>query len=57
MFLVYNNPNIAFLLEGHFGETVDEKDLGVMIRKYLKASSQSIKVVKTANQVLGRIHQ
>ena len=33
----------------------NEKDLSVMIRKDLKASSQSIKIVKTANQILGMI--
>ena len=37
----YNNPNNTFLLGGHILETVDEeKDLGVMIRKDLKASSR-----------------
>ena len=37
-------------------ETVDEeKDLGVMIRKDLTASSPCINVAKTANQVLGMI--
>ena len=52
----YNNPNNIFLLGGHILETVDEeKDLGVMIRKDLKASSQCIKIVKTANQILGMI--
>ena len=36
----YNNPNNIFLLAGHILETVDEeKDLGVMIRKDLKASN------------------
>ena len=51
----YNNPNNIFLL-GHILETVDEeKDLGVMIRKDLKASSQRVKIVKTANQILGMI--
>ena len=45
----YNNPNKIFLLGGHILETVDEeKDLGVMIRKYLKASSQCVKIVQTA---------
>ena len=49
----YNNSNNIFLLGGHILETVDdEKDLGVMIRKDLKASSQCIKIVKTANQIL-----
>ena len=36
----YNNLNNIFLLGGHFLETVDEeKDVGVMIRKDLKACS------------------
>ena len=52
----YHISNNIFLLEGHILETVDvEKDLGVMIRKDLKASSQCVKIVKTANQILGMI--
>ena len=52
MHFEYNN----FLLGGHVLETVDEeKDLGVMIRKDLKASSQCVKIVKTANQILGMV--
>ena len=52
----YNNPNNIFLLGGHILETVDKKnDLDVMIRKDLKASSQCIKIVKTANQMLGMV--
>ena len=48
--------NNIFLLGGHILETVDEeKDLGVMIQKHLKASSQCVKIVKTANQILGMI--
>ena len=48
----YNNPNNIFLLGGHILETVDEEmALGVMIRKDFKASSQCIKIVKTANQI------
>ena len=43
----YNNPNNIFLLGGHILETVDEeKDLGVMIRKDLKASSPCVKELK-----------
>ena len=50
MHLGYNNPNNIFLLRGHILETVDEeKDLGVIIWKDLKASSQCVKIVKTAN--------
>ena len=52
-----NNPNNIFLLGGHTLETVEEKDWGVMIREDLKASSQYIKIVKTANQILGMINQ
>ena len=52
----YNNPNNIFLLGGHILETVyEEKDLGVMILRDLKVSSQCIKIVKTANQILGMI--
>ena len=52
----YNNPNNIFLLGGHILETVDvERDLGVMIRKDLKASSQCVKIVTTANQIFGMI--
>ena len=51
----YNNPNNIFLL-GHILETVnEEKDLSVMILKDLKASSQCVKIVKTANQILAMI--
>ena len=42
MHFAYNNPNNIFLL-GHILETVDEEnDLGVMIRKDLKASSVNV---------------
>ena len=34
---------------------VEEKDLGIIVRNDLKVSSQCVKVVKTANQVLGMI--
>ena len=56
MHFANNNPKNAFLLDGHILGTVDEeRDLGVMICNGLKASSQFIKVVKTANQLLGMI--
>ena len=49
----YNNANNIFLLGGHILETIDEeKDLGVMIGKDLKASSQCVKIVKAANHIL-----
>ena len=52
----YNNPNYIFRLVGNILETIDEeKVLGVMIRKDLKASSQCIKIVKTTNQILDTI--
>ena len=52
----YNNLNNIFILGGHILETADEgKDFGVMIRKDLKASSQCVKIVKTANQIVGMI--
>ena len=52
----YNNPNNIFLLGGHILETVDEeKDLGVMMWKDLKNSSQCVKIVKTENKILGMI--
>ena len=52
----YKNPNNIFLLGGHILKTVDEKkDLGVIIRKDLKASSQCVKIDKTANTILGII--
>ena len=45
MHFAYINPNNTLILEGHNLETVDEeKDLGVMIRKDLKASSQCVKI-------------
>ena len=51
----YNNPNNT-LLGDHILETVDEeKDLDVMIWKDLKAYSQCVKIVKTANQILDMI--
>ena len=56
MHFEYNNPNTIFLPGGHILETVDEeKDLGVMIRKDLKAFSQCVKIVTTANQLLDMI--
>ena len=52
----YNNPNNIFLLGGHILETVDEEnDLGVMLRNDLKDSSHCIKIVKTANKIVGMI--
>ena len=54
----YNNPNNIFLLGVHILRTVDEeKDFGVVIRKDLKASRQCVKIVKTANQILGMINR
>ena len=48
----FNNHNNIFILGGHILDTVDEeKNLGVMFLKDLKASSQCIKIVKTANQI------
>ena len=56
MYFRYNNLNNIFLLESHILETVDEeKDLGVMIWKDLKASSQCVKIIKAANQISGMI--
>ena len=53
MHFEHNNPNNIFLLGGHILETVDEeKYLCLMIRKDLKASSQCVQIVKTANQIL-----
>ena len=52
----YNNPQNTFLLGGHILDTVvGERDLGIIERNDLKLSSQCVKVVKTANQVLGMI--
>ena len=54
MHFEYNNPNDIFLLRCHILETIDEeKDLGVTIRKYLKVSSQCVKIFKAANQIMG----
>ena len=56
MYFRYNNLNNIFLLGSHILETVDEeKDLGVMIWKDLKASSQCVKIIKAANQIVGMI--
>ena len=56
MHVGYNNPNNIILLGGHILETVDEeKDLSVMIRRDLKASSQCVKVVSAANKILDMI--
>ena len=42
----YNNHNNIFLLGGHILKSVDEeKDLGVMIQKDLKAASQCVKII------------
>ena len=52
----YNNPYNIFLL-GHILQTVDEeKYLGVIIRKeFLMPPSQCVKIIKTANQIVGMI--
>ena len=45
-----------YYIGGHILETIDEeKDLWVMTLKDLKASSQCVKIVKAANQILGMI--
>ena len=52
----YNYSQITFLLVGHILDTVvEERDLGIIVRNDLKVSSQCVKVVKTANQVLEMI--
>ena len=52
----YNKHNNTFQLGGIILENVDEEtDLDVIIRKDLKASNQCVKIVKTANQILGMI--
>jgi ribonuclease P/MRP protein subunit RPP40 len=52
----YNNPKNTFLLGSQILDSVkEEKDLGVLITDDLKVSNQCVKVVKTANQVLGMI--
>ena len=46
----YNNSNNIFLLGVHILEIVqDEKDLGVMMRKDLKATSQCVRMVASQN--------
>jgi hypothetical protein len=51
-----NNPGIVYEMNHTDLESVDEeRDLGILVRKDLKVSSQVNKVVKTANRVLGMI--
>ena len=47
---------LSCILGGHILETIDEeKDVGIMIRKDLKASSQCVKIVKAANKIVSMI--
>ena len=61
MHLGPNNPRFSYTMGGHapagvvLEETVEEKDVGVMIRNDLKSSSQAAKAAKKANQVLGQM--
>ena len=48
----YNNLQNTFLSGG---TVVEERDLGIIVRNYLKVFSQCVKVVKAANQILGMI--
>ena len=58
MYFGYNNPNNTFLLGDHvLGNVNEERDLCVLIQKDLKSSSQCIKVINTANHVLGMIRR
>ena len=54
-----NNPCFSYYIDGFapaghiIGDTVEEKDLGVIIHQSLKPSRQCAEAAKKANQVLG----
>ena len=61
MHLGSKNPNFSYTMGGYapagvvLETTVEEKDVGVMIRNDLKPSSQCAKAAKKANSVLGQM--
>ncbi len=56
MYISINNDNVVCLMNGvELSVTTTEKDLGVMISDDLKPSNQCLKVVKTANKLVGFI--
>ena len=56
-----NNPCFSYYIDGFapaghiIGDTVEEKDLGVIIHQSLKPSRQCAEAAKKANQVLGQM--
>ena len=51
-----NNLTLDYSMNGKNLATVsEEKDLGVIVQNNLKVSAQCVKVVKTANRILGMI--
>jgi hypothetical protein len=55
-----NNPspiaNVPIVFNGvNLCEIYEERDLGIIVQENLKVSYQCLKVVKTANKVLGMI--
>jgi ribonucleases P/MRP protein subunit RPP40 len=51
-----NNPRAIYSINGvNLCEVDEERDLGIIVQENLKVSSQCLKVVKTANKVLGMI--
>ena len=59
--MLIGNNNINAKYESYkmnsklLGEVTEKRDLGVIMQKDLKCSSQCIQAVKTANRVLGMI--
>jgi len=51
-----NNLNLDYSMNGkNLAIVSEEKDLGVIVQNNLKVLSQCVKVVKTANRILGMI--
>ena len=51
-----NNPKCSYSLNNVvLGVVKEERDLEIIVQSNLKVSSQCVKVVKTANKILGMI--
>jgi hypothetical protein len=56
MHMGHQNPAFNYTMKGHvLEETMEEKDIGVMVTSNLKPSAQCARAAKTAQTVLGQI--
>jgi len=56
MHIGHTNYKAKYEMNGNFlGEVTEKRDLGVIMQSDLKCSSPCIKVVNTANMILGMI--